>query len=108
MTTILDERNKKVPLPDEFFLTDCKYELSYRFLDKDRKPISNAFGYRVIKYLVPECVANDRAIIAHTDVNPILELHSRDDLAALLKLHGDPWIPVVTKKPKTIASDDDY
>ncbi|PIZ26966.1 MAG: hypothetical protein COY46_02265 [Chloroflexi bacterium CG_4_10_14_0_8_um_filter_46_9] len=85
-------------LPDEFFAVESHVSYSYRFVDKDGLPMPNEFGFRVIKYLKTSCVQNGRAVIPHSDVNPILVEYSRDELASLLVQHGDPWIPFVPKK----------
>ena len=94
-------------LPDEFFAVENHISYSYRFVDKDGLPMPNEFGYRVIKYLKTSCIQNGRAVIPHSDVNPILVEYSRDELAAILKSNGDPWIPLVSKKVKKSSDEED-
>jgi len=86
-------------LPDEFFAGE-PYSFSYRFVDKNGKPMPNEFGYRVVRYLKTSCVQLGRAMISHSDVNPILAQYDRDELAGILKLHGVEWVPFVAKKVK--------
>jgi hypothetical protein len=86
-------------MPDEFYAGE-PYSFSYRFVDKNKNPIPNEFGYRVMKYLKPSCIQNSRAVVAHSDVNPVLIEFDRDELAQILRQNDDPWIPVVLKKSK--------
>lgn len=88
-------------LPDEFYAAE-NYAFSYRFADKNGQPIPNEFGYRVMKYIKTTCVQNGRAVIAHSDVRPVLAEYERDVLAGLLNLHGEPWVPIVLKKGKAV------
>lgn len=89
-------------MPDEFYACEPSM-LSYHFEDIDRKPIPNEFGWRVIKYLKPSCVHDGRPIIPHTEVNPILAQHSRDELTQILKNNDDAWVPAAVKAKKSMA-----
>lgn len=89
-------------MPDEFYAGDANM-FTYHFEDKNRLPIPNEMGWRVIKYLKPNCVQAGRPVIPHTDVNPILAQHSRDELAHILKINDDAWVPIPARPKKSPA-----
>lgn len=87
-------------LPDGFFDVESPIYLSYRFVDMAGLPISNEFGYRVIKYIKTTCVQHGRASIPHDDVKVLLSQYSQYELAAILVANDDAWVPPVKKVPK--------
>lgn len=88
-------------LPDDFFAGES-YSFTYRFIDKNGKPMPNEFGYRVVKYLKTSCAQQGKAMIFHSDVNPVLAQYDRDEMAAILKANGEEWIPFVSRKGKAV------
>lgn len=103
----MSQEANKVVHDDAFFAAESNYSFSYHFVDKNGKLIPNEFGYRVIK-LLKNCVQQGRAFIPHSDVNPILAQHTREDLAQMLEDNGMAWTPYVPPKGKAIkAADND-
>jgi len=93
--------------PDEFFTTEIgQVGFSYRFVDKDGLPIPNEMGYRVMRYLKPSCVMHGRAAVSHDEVNHILVMYGRDELADILDANNDLWVPPGAKKVKVVRGEE--
>jgi len=93
--------------PDEFFTTEIgQVGFSYRFVDKDGLPIPNEMGYRVMRYLKPSCVMHGRAAVSHDEVNHILVMYGRDELADILDANNDLWVPPDAKKVKVVRGEE--
>lgn len=92
--------------PEEFFESPAgAIGFSYRFIDRDGRPVPNEMGYRAMRYIKPSCVMHGRAVIAHTDVNPILAEYSRDEIADILEANDEPWKAAPTSSKKERARD---